>query len=241
MADLESLTDREREILQATVTAWVSNDPEAANRPLRSVASGTPSLHGNWPADVRDPHRDELRPLIHAGWLVADRSQQPDWVLSPTQETLVAFEVSGAEAIAEGLKDPDRRLGLILEAVVDAYAADPSRGISMFEYDHADLVMQGAWQLPPDAARRHDFVLLQDAGLVKVIPTGETAIDVVPTSTGRAVVDNALEALEELIEDAEEDPKTQRRLLRARDKVVAATKATAPGLVSGIIVKVLVP
>lgn len=160
-------------------------------------------------------------------------------MLSPTQDTLAALGVSGAEAIAKGLKDPDRRLGLILEAVVDAYAADPSQAVTLLDFDQGEIVLSDAWPLPLDAARRIDFVLLEDASLVKIIPTaGSSNIDIVPTGLGRDVVTGALGALDELVEDAE-DEKDKRRLTRVREKVVGAGKATAPGVISGLIVKAL--
>ncbi len=123
-------------------------------------------MHPNWPVGVAVPSRDGLRALVHLDWLFADRSQAPDWVLSPTQSTLTAFQAPGATAIAEGLGDADRRLGLILEAVVDAYAADPSEAVTLLSYDQGDVIFSDAWPLPPDVARRLDFVLLEDARLV---------------------------------------------------------------------------
>lgn len=236
-ANFDSLTERQREILQATVTAWESNDPEPSYRPLRSAAGGGPGLHGNWPADVRDATDDELRPLAHTGWLFADRARAPDWVLSPTEQTLVAFQASGADVIADGLRDPDRRLGLILEAVVDAYAADPSEPVMLFEFDQGSVIHSDAWQLPPDVTRQHDFVLLEDIGLVRILRTADS-IGIVPTGRGRDVVANFGQALDELIEESE-DHATKTRLTRAKERITTLGSSAVSGTISGLVVKAL--
>lgn len=158
-------------------------------------------------------------------------------MLSPTEQTLVAFQASGADVIADGLRDPDRRLGLILEAVVDAYAADPSEPVMLFEFDQGSVIHSDAWQLPSDVTRQHDFVLLEDIGLVRILRTPDS-IGIVPTGRGRDVVANFGQALDELIEESE-DHATKTRLTRAKERITTLGSSAVSGTISGLVVKAL--
>jgi hypothetical protein len=234
---LEDLTDRQREILAAVVHAWEADSPGPAHQAFR--VGSLPLDHPNWPGDVAKPReRGEFRPLAHGGWLAVDRTQGPAWVFSPSERAVDAF--SGTrESLVETLREPDRRSGLILDSVVAAYRADPSEPLHLAVMDQADYVRHPAWPLPVDAARMHDFELLEDVGLVAISPRGRDYA-IVPTKAGRDVVERPLEMLEQAVEAADSGDRRS-RLERVADRLRSGEVAAnaAGGTISGLIILAL--
>jgi len=121
--------------------------------------------------------------------------------------------------------------------VIGAYEADPSEPLHVSSLSHADVIIEDHWSLPPEAAQRHDFEMLEHAGLVRILPR-DSDFAVVPTSLGREVVHNPAALLEERIEDAD-DEQAKSRLWRVRDGIFDTTGKVAVGTTSGLIVKIL--
>lgn len=101
--------------------------------------------HANWPAGVAPPGRPEVRALVHRGLLEVDDSVTPIWRVFPSA---LGHEMAGIEE-ESALADPDRRLGLILEATVTAFEMDPSQPLQLDAMQQADLVRHTHWPLEP--------------------------------------------------------------------------------------------
>lgn len=58
---------------------------------------------------------------------------------------------------ATALNDPDRRLGMIPEAIVQAFEANPAEPLHLWPMAGADPVRHPNWPLQPDVVRVHDL------------------------------------------------------------------------------------
>jgi hypothetical protein len=94
-----------------------------------------------------------VRALFQDGLLEKDSSVAPTWRVFPSAR---ARELAGV-ATEDALLDPDRRLGLILEATVAAFEADPSEPLQLHRLEDADLVRHQHWPLQPEVVRAHDL------------------------------------------------------------------------------------
>jgi len=172
------LTLRQQELVEALVRAW-----EASSHTPFDLGSDA-CKHPNWPPEICAPNREEVRALKHRGLLDADESAPVVWRVFPSA---AGRELAGPAA--EGaLTDPDRRLGLILEATVTAFEADPSEALQFHPKEEADLVRHEHWSLQPEVVRAHDLHQLKDLGLIATSAAGRT-MTFWPTIRGRAAAD----------------------------------------------------
>ena len=77
--------------------------------------------------------------------------------------------------LSAALADPDRQLGVTLEATVAAFEADPTEPLHFAPMQQVDLVHHAQWPLSPDAVKAHDLQQLIDLFLVSSAPAAETA------------------------------------------------------------------
>jgi len=186
--------------------------------------------HPSWPAGVTVPDRDEVRDLVHRGLLEVDDSVTPMWRVFPSA---VGREVAGG-ASEEALGDPDRRLGLILEATVTAFEADPREPLQFHPKEEVHLVRHQYWPLQPEVVRAHDLQQLEDLGLIAT--AGEhRSVTFWPTFHGRAAVKDAPGYLERLARETDDEGEKSRlrrwaQRLRAGD-IAVGTVAGASGAV----------
>lgn len=164
------LSEREHTLLTALVTAWEASTPGPAHESF-VLDSVRPFAHPNWPGGVPAPRREEVRRLGQLGWLARDeRAPRGTWCHYPTVAARQAF--GGSDPHAEALADPDRRLGVILEAIVTTFRADASVPLHFAGMDQADYVEHPHWPLQPDAVHAHDITQLEHLGLVDTQPRG---------------------------------------------------------------------
>jgi len=164
--------------------------------------------HATWPPGLAVPKREEMRTLVHRGLLERDDSVAPVWRVFPSA---AARELVGV-AEEEALGDPDRRLGLILEATVTAFEADP----------------------------REPLHQLEDLGLIATAPAGRRSMTFWPTLHGRAAVKDAPSYLERLARETDDERENSRlqqwaKRLRAGDIAVG----TIAGSTSGMLIRAL--
>jgi hypothetical protein len=229
MTTAPDLSPRQRQLLNAFVMAW-----EASSHTPFDLDDGTPFEHPNWPPGVATPGREEIRPLVHLGFLHADYSVAPAWRVFPSPE---ARHLAGV-ATDEALADPDGRLGLILEATVAAFEADPSQPLQFSAMFQADLVEHPHWPLQPDVVRAHDLQQLEDLRLIATAGTRET-MTFWPTIHGRAAAKDAIGYLERLARETDDEGEKSRLRrwaahLRAGDVAVGTTAST-----SGVLIRAL--
>ena len=222
--DAPDLTARQRELVEAFVTAW-----EASSHAPFDLGD-SPLEHPNWPAGVGLPDREEVRALFHQGLLEHDASVAPAWRVFPSPK---ARELAGV-ATEAALRDPDRRLGLILEATVTAFEADPSQPLQFHPLDQVDLVRHPHWPLQPEVVRAHDLHQLEDLGLLATTAAGKRGLTFWPTIQGRAAVKDAPGYLERVARETEDErEKTRLRRwaghLRAGDVAVGTVAGSASG------------
>lgn len=185
--------------------------------------------HLSWPAGVVAPDREEVRALVHGGLLEADDSVRPMWRVFPSAR---GRELAGVVA-EEALADPDRRLGLILEATVTAFEADPSEPLQFHPMQQADLVRHRHWPLQPEVVRAHDLQQLEDLGLIATAP-GRRSTTFWPTIDGRGAVKDAPAYLERLAQETDDEGEKSRlrswaERLRAGDVAVGTVAGSASG------------
>src|ERR671918_338938 len=157
------LTPRDREILQGLVRLW-----EDSNHEPFDIPPGADTIeHRAWPEEIATPRREEVRTLVHRKLLDHDDSIAPGWRVWPSQEArALAPTGSDEQSRAEALKDPDQRLGIILDAIVEAFEADPSEPLLIFGTSVGNIIKHPGWQIEPDVVRAHDLSQLADLGLV---------------------------------------------------------------------------
>lgn len=145
----------------------------------------------------------------------------------------------GPEQIAEALADPDARLGLILEATVAAFEADPSEPLEFHPMEHADLVHHQHWLLEPTVVGAHDLQQLEELGLISAAAAGDS-LSFWPTVRGRAAVTDAASYLERLAREADDEGEKSRlrrwaTRLRAGDVAVGVVGGTSAALIRALI------
>jgi hypothetical protein len=210
--------------MQAFVDAW----EQSSHTPF-DLADDRAFEHPSWPPGVAVPTRHEVRELYHRGLLQADESVAPTWRVFPSAQGRERVGVAADEALA----DPDRRLGLILEAIVRAFETDPSEPLQFHSMQQADLVRHPHWPLQPEVVRAHDLQQLEDLGLVATAP-GHRSSTFWPTVHGRAAVKDAAGYLERLARETDDDREKSRlrqwaERLRAGDVAVGTVAGSASG------------
>jgi len=225
------LSARERELVEAFVAAWEAS----SHTPF--AFGHTPFEHPSWPAGVRVPGRQEVRRLLALDCLELGRSAPGAWRVFPSA---AARELAGA-AENEALADPDRRLGLILEATVTAFEADPAEALQFLPVWGSALVRHPHWQLQPEVVKPHDLQQLADLGLVATDSGDDTLVMFWPTVHGRAAVGDAPGYLERVARETD-DEEEQSRLRRAAKhlRVGDVAVGAAAGTVSGALIRALV-
>lgn len=219
--------------MEAFQRAW-----EASSHTPFDLGNG-PLDHPEWPSEVAAPTRDEVRQLAHLGLLDVDHSVAPLWRVFPSRDARRAFGGAAEELAQSALADPDRRLGMILEATVAAFEADPSEPLHFASMQQVDIVQHAHWPLQPDVVRSHDLQQLEDLGLVSTSPRGRDAA-FWPTPNGRAAVHDPAGYLERLAQEAA-DERERSRLQTWADRLRAGdvTVGTVAGSASGLLVRVL--
>ena len=232
-----ALDDRQRELIEAFVSAWETTSQGPTHTPFDFDASDR-FAHPNWPPAVRAPSRDEVRALVHLGLLEVDRRAAPDWRVFPSANARAMFDQS-ASSEAEALADPERRLELILEATVSAFNADPSEPLHFTPMDQIDIVGHPHWPLQPDSVHEHDLRQLQDLGLISMSPRGDD-LAFWPTSTARAALPDVASFIDRLADDAPNDSEESRlRRWVARIRAGDFAVGTAAGTASGALIHAL--
>lgn len=235
MSDVVALSERQRTVLQAFVFAWESSSPGPAHLPFDF--GSLPLEHPNWPGDVAVPSREEVRPLVHLGWLESDKRAAPAWRVFPSPAAREAFGESG-DGEARALADPDRRLGLILEATVAAFEADPTEAIHFAAMEQIDLVSHTHWPLEPDVVRQHDLDQLVDLGLISVRERGRD-LAFYPTLSARAATKDVPGYLDRLASEARDENERSRlsrwaKRVRAGDVAVGTVAGTSGALIRAL-------
>jgi hypothetical protein len=226
------LTERQPELMGAFVRAWdVSHIP--------FDLTDLPFEHPDWPGSVPPPTREEVRALVHAGGLEADGSVAPMWRVFPSAQGRRDFGGAGERDLSAALADPDRRLGVILEATVAAFEADPSEPLHFAPMEQIDLVQHAHWPLSPDVVKAHDLQQLIELGLVSSTPRGRDSA-FWPTSDGRAAVHDPAAFLERRADAIADDSEASRLRrwavrLRASDVAVGAAGGLTGGLIRALI------
>jgi hypothetical protein len=85
--------------------------------------------------------------LAGRGYLEVDKSVAPTWRFWPAK---AARDQLGGEATrqrASSLKDPDARLGVILDSIVEAFDSDPATPLLILRTDQVDIVRHHIGQL----------------------------------------------------------------------------------------------
>lgn len=228
--DLGSLGERQQILVKAFVSAWEGSSPAPAHQPF-DFGSG-PFEHLNWPNGVPAPSREEVRPLVHAGLLETDKRAAPIWRVFPSELARSTFGDPANDDTA-ALSDPDRRLGLILDATITAFEADPAQPIHFTPMDQITSVSHPHWPLQPDAVRSHDLDQLEQLGLISTSPAGRD-ITFWPTPSARTATNDVAGYLEQLAQEAPHETERSRlarwaERLRAGDVAVGATAGTTSG------------
>lgn len=205
-----TLTDREEELVAEFARCWA-----ARSEPF-VLAADEGFSDARWSASVPAPKREEVRSLFHADLLSADRSQGPAWVFYPTDRLL--GRVGQPNPYVEALADPDARLATVLEATVDAHAQDPSRPLTLTEYQQVAVVLDERWVLPPQALGFHDLDPLQRLGLVGTRRLSARTTEFWPTPSGRQARRDPAGYVE-VVADRTEDPARASRLRAAAQKL----------------------
>lgn len=198
-----------------------------------------PLDHPHWPASVSAPGREEVRALVHKGALEADRTVAPKWRVFPSAEGRRLIGSAQENAIASALADPDRRLGVVLEATVNAFERDPSEPLHFAPMQQVDLVQHAHWPLSPDVVRAHDLQQLGDLGLIGTAPRGRDCA-FWPTPDGRAAVRDPARFLDRRAVEATDERERSRlrqwaERIRAGDVAVGVAGSVTGGLIRALI------
>jgi hypothetical protein len=124
---------------------------------------------------------------------------------------------SGARQVRWGDRSTSRRSAqrsrcaawVILDAIVEAFEADPATPLLVLRTDQVDIVRHPHWAIEPDVVRMHDLRQLEELRLIGWDGTTEFF----PTPTGRMASKNPAAFLAqraEEIEDAEERSRLRR-------------------------------
>jgi hypothetical protein len=210
------LSEREREIL-GTMVALSERGQSFEIQPSEDTLEDP-----RWPAEVRKPDREEVRSLVGREYLEADKSAAPGWCFWPAEAARQEFAWDAARHRAEALKDADARLGVILDAIVEAFEKDPATPLLIFRSQQADIVRHPHWAIEPDVVRMHDLRQLEDLGLIGW--DGTTAF--FPSSRGRMASHNPAVFLAQRADEIE-DEEERSRLRRMAEKFRAGDVAVS--------------
>lgn len=233
MSDV-NLDAREVALVRAFVDAW-----ERSGHVPFDFGPGDVFSHPCWPSDVPVPGKDEVRRLHHLAMLEVERSAAPTWRVHPSPSARLRFGDRGEHHTAAALRDPDQRLGMILDAIVTAFEGDPTEPLRAWPMAANDLVRHPRWPLQPDVVRTHDLQQLEDLGLVSISPQ-ERGCAFWPTPDGRAAVHNAADLLERRSQASPNEHEADRlrrwaERLRTGDIAVCVAAGTASAVIRALI------
>lgn len=231
---VDTLDARQVDLVGAFVGAWKRSDHVPFDfHPAESFS------HPCWLPDVRDPDREEVRRLRHLGMLDVDEAAAPIWRVYPSPAARLQFGGDEEHETVAALSDPDQRLGVILQATVEAFEANPAEPLRLWPMAAIDLVRHSNWPLQPDVARVHDLQQLEDLGLMS-LSSQERGYAFWPTLDGRAAVHNAADLLERrAAKSGSENEATRLRRwaerLRSGDLAVGVVAGTATAVIRALI------
>lgn len=152
---------------------------------------------------------------------------------------LVPLSDLSEEQVAQALADPDGRLGLILEATVAAFEADPSEPLQFHPMGQAALVRHEHWPLPATVVGAHDLQQLEELELISAGPGGRKSLTFWPTIRGRAAVKDVASYLERVARETDDEGEKS-RLQRWASRIRAGDVAVgAVGGTSGVLIRAL--
>lgn len=227
---MPELAERDTEILEALVRL-----SEAPGRSMFDIPPGADKLElAEWPKDSAVPNSEEIRALVARDFLEIDKSAAPTWRFWPSEQARALFAGPSEEALAEALKDPDQRLGVILDAIVDAFEADPSTPILLIRADQVDIVRHPNWGIAADVVRLHDLRQLEELRLIG----WEDDSQFYPTPWGRTAARNPAAFLSQRADESE-DEEEQSRLRSWAEKFRAGDVAVGvAGSLTGTAIRV---
>jgi hypothetical protein len=226
---MAELTARETEILKALVRLSETTPDTTFGIPPGADRLDVPT----WPKDGPQPSREEVRGLVTREFLEIDKSAHPAWRFWPSEQARAAFGNNSEQALAQALRDPNQRLGVILDAIVNAFEADPSTPLLMIRTSGPDIVKHAHWGIPPDVARLHDLRQLEELGLIG----WESSTQFYPTPSGRTAVRNPATFLSQRA-DQTDDEEERSRLRRWVEKFRAGDVAVgAAGGLTGAAIR----
>jgi hypothetical protein len=215
---MDPLSEHEREVLGTMVAL------SEGGRPLEIPAGEDTLDEPGWPADVRKPTRAEIRAWIGREYLEVDKSALPAWRFWPSAASRAEFAGDEARRRAEALKDPDARLGMILDAIVHAFERDPATPLLIIRTDQVDLIRHPHWTIEPDVVRMHDLRQLENLQLIG----WDDNMTFFPTPQGRAASGNPAAFLAQRADELDDEDERSRlrrmaKQLRAGDVAVSAS------------------
>lgn len=227
---MTKLTEREREILEA-----LARLSETSDRTMFSIPPGADRLElPDWPEGSVSPTRDEVRSLVARDFLEIDKNTAHTWCFWPSAQARALFAGPSEQGVAEALRDPDQRLGIILDAIVDAFEGDPSTPLLLIRTDQVDIVRHPHWGIAPDVVRLHDLRQLEELRLVG----WEDSSQFYPTPWGRTAARNPAAFLSQRADDTEDEEESS-RLRRWAEKFRAGDVAVGvAGSLTGTAIRV---
>jgi len=225
-----ALSERERELLATMVTLSEGDQPF-------EIQAGEDTLDDpRWPVEVRRPTRDEVRSLVGRQYLEVDKTPAPTWLFWPAEAARHEFAGEAAQGRAEALRDPDARLGVILDAIVEAFEKDPATPLLILRTDQIDIVRHPHWAIEPDVVRMHDLRQLEDLDLIGWDGTTEFF----PSPKGRTASKNPAAFLAQRADEIEDEGERSRlRRIAEKFRTGDVAVSTAGGLTGAAIRAVL--
>lgn len=132
--------------------------------------------------------------------------------------------------------DVDSRLGVILDAIVEAFKKDPSTPLLILRTNQVDVIRHPGWPIEPDVVRMHDLRQLHDLDLIGW--DGENQF--YPSSRGRMASGDPATFLTQTAENIEdEDEKNRLRQLAEKVRTGDLAVATVGGVTGAVIRAIL--
>ena len=220
------LSDRECELLETMVRI------SEAGEPFEIPAGEDTLTDPRWPAEVPKPTRVEVRSLVGRQYVEVDRTVATKWRFWPADAARQEFAGEAARRRAEALRDPDVRLGVILDAIVEAFEQDPATPLLMLRTDQVDIVRHPHWPIEPDVVRMHDLRQLEDLKLIGWDGTTEFF----PTPTGRMASKNQAGFLAQRADEvADEEERSRLRRMAEKFRAGDVAVSAAGGLTGAAI------
>lgn len=226
---MAALNDRERELLETMVTLSEGDQPF-------EIPAGRDTVDDpRWPDEVRRPTRDEVRSLVGQQYVEIDRTAARAWRFWPAEAARREFAGEVARRRAEALRNPDTRLGVILDAIVAAFEKDPASPLLILRKEEIDIVRHPHWGIEPDVVRMHDLRQLENLELIGWDGTTEFF----PTPRGRMASKNPAAFLAQRADEVEDEAERS-RLRRMAEKFRAGDVAVSTvGGVTGAAIRAL--